>query len=303
MGDNSQPFVSVIIPFLNDTERLKTCLMALEAQEYPKHRYEVVLIDNGSEESLDDLHAYSANIRLTRETKPGSYAARNKGISLTQGDIIAFTDADCIPTSNWLKNGTASLLQTPGCGLVGGKIEVFFRSSDKPTSAELFDLLTGFPQEDYVKRQHFGATANVFTFRSVLDQVGLFDADLQSGGDHDWGKRVFAAGYKQIYAEDTCVLHPARYSITDIAKKHVRVVGGLYHIQNKKGYPFRLFIQSLRYSWPRPQHFLSVASDQRLKSRKQKAKVLFVMTIIKCVRIWERSRLWVSDHGRISGFR
>jgi len=291
-----QPFVSIIIPFLNDVQRLKICLGALDQQTYPKDRFEIILIDNGSEESLDNLEAFSANIHLSKETKPGSYAARNKGISLAKGDVIAFTDADCIPQPDWLAKGVAKLFHSPACGLVGGRIEVFCHSLDNPTATELYELLVAFPQERFVTRQHFSATANLFTFKSVFEKIGLFDANLKSGGDFDWGTRVFAAGYTQMYADDTCVLHPARYSIAEIAQKQARVVRGLYQIYSKEGYPFRLLIRHIRHERPRPKDFLNIGSDQRLKNRKQKVQVLFVMTIVKFVKVWKRTYLWLKDY-------
>ncbi|MEO1376787.1 MAG: glycosyltransferase [Cyanobacteria bacterium J06635_10] len=51
---SNAPFVSVIIPVFNDSKRLKKCLTKLESQSYPRNRFEVIVIDNNSEESLKD---------------------------------------------------------------------------------------------------------------------------------------------------------------------------------------------------------------------------------------------------------
>jgi hypothetical protein len=84
-----------------------------------------------------------------------------------------------------------------------------------------------FPQERFVREQHFGATANVFTRREVLAKVGWFDAALKSGGDREWGQRVHASGLAVVYAPDVVVLHPARRTFREYEGKIRRVVGGM----------------------------------------------------------------------------
>ena len=75
----SKPFVSVIIPVYNDSKRLQICLNALDNQTYPKDKYEVTAIDNGSDEEVSPLVSVYRQAKAIYEAKPGSYAARNKG--------------------------------------------------------------------------------------------------------------------------------------------------------------------------------------------------------------------------------
>lgn len=105
MNNPPKLFVSVIIPVLNDSERLKLCLEALEHQTYPKKLYEVIVVDNGSDQSIGSVVSKFTQATATAESHPGSYVARNKGILIAQGDIIAFTDADCIPALDWIEKG------------------------------------------------------------------------------------------------------------------------------------------------------------------------------------------------------
>lgn len=216
-------FVSIIIPVFNDAERLKICLAALEKQTYPRDCYEVLVIDNGSDESLENVVRQFPQAKLANCSSPGSYAARNSGINLAKGDILAFTDADCIPAKDWLETGVRRLVATANCGLVAGRIDLFFQKSDRPTAVELYDSITFFNQKQYLEEQNYGATANIFTYSSVFDRVGLFDSQLKSGGDKEWGQRVFAQGYSLVYADETRVAHPARYSFGQIYRKIIRV--------------------------------------------------------------------------------
>ena len=291
------PFVSVIIPVYNDVERLKICLAALENQTYPKDLYEVIVVDNASDEAQDIkgvVAKFSCAI-ATYESLPGSYAARNKGISLAKGDAIAFTDSDCIPHCDWIENGVKNLLVVPNCGLVAGKIKIFCKNPEKPTPVELYESITAFPQQKLLEEHKGGATANVFTFKHVIEQVGVFDPNMKSNGDLEWGKRVYLAGYQQIYADDTCVEHPARSSLAQLYQRTIRLAGGLYDLKIKKE-PSSLkrnitFVKNLVQNLIPPLNFVANAFlDSRLKSI-EKIKISSVMFFVRYVTLWELIRI------------
>jgi hypothetical protein len=93
-------------------------------------------------------------------------------------------------------------------------------------------------QEEFTTKHRFGCTANVFTYRSVVDKVGVFDRELKSGGDAEFGQRIFANGYDQLYARDVVVSHPARGSVMKLVGKGVRLIGGVVDRERKRGVPF-----------------------------------------------------------------
>jgi glycosyltransferase involved in cell wall biosynthesis len=219
------PFVSVIIPVFHDEMALRLCLRALERQTYPKEHYEVVVVNNDPTNALD-LETLSLICRVVEEAVVGSYAARNKGIAVSRGEILAFTDADCVPAEDWIERGVAQVQQHPDAGLVAGKVVLEFRNGEPQHAVEWLENLIAFPQEIYLKRLHFGVTANLFTTREVIKKVGLFNATLKSGGDEEWGQRVFAASYTLCYADDARVHHPAMDSTQQFVKKARRVAGG-----------------------------------------------------------------------------
>ena len=222
------PSVSIVIPVFNDAERLDLCLGALARQTYPDERYEVIVVDNGSTPPVAKLLAGRHTVvRWTSEAAPGSYAARNRGIALAGGEVIAFTDSDCLPVEDWIERGVGALLSIEHCGLVAGCVETFVTSSAAPNIAEVYDLAAAFPQQEYVERWHFGATANIFTTAAVIKVVGPFNAAMTSGGDSEWGRRVHAAGYRQMYSAATRVRHPARSSLRALIAKRRRLAGGV----------------------------------------------------------------------------
>ncbi|GAB4385730.1 MAG: hypothetical protein Kow00121_50990 [Elainellaceae cyanobacterium] len=313
----SQPFVSVIIPVYNDAKRLKLCLDALEHQTYPGDRYEVVVVDNGSDanENIAGVADSYRQVIVTQELTPGSYAARNTGIAVARGEVIAFTDADCIPASNWIEMGVHHLLQTSNCGMVVGNIEIFPQDSDCPTPVELFEMATAFPQEHHLKTLRYGATANLFTLKSVLEQVGGFHQDLKSGGDLDWGRRVYASGYQQIYSQDVQVAHPARATFQQMQQKVTRLAGGhydllkrnLYHFFYQDSLPFaianlKLFPPVIRTNLifllilvqdliPPVMYVITASRSPKLKSWNEKFKVALVIVFVRYSSAWAKIRL------------
>lgn len=292
------PFVSVIIPVFNDAARLKLCLAALDKQTYPHGQYEVVVVDNGSNHNqnvpgvVDAFH--QAN--LVEELTPGSYAARNRGIAASKGAVIAFTDADCIPAPDWLEKGVHHLIANPACGMVAGRIEIFFDDHHSPTSFEIYQRVTAFPQEAHLKQFHGGATANVLTYRHVLQKVGNFDSRLKSFGDFEWGKRVFNAGYQQIYADDACVKHPARSSWPQLRKRTMRASGGAYDYfmgQQKTWLQrHKMFARLLFDDLVPPINFtISTFRNSEVQGIWRKFEVSLILLLVRYVSAWEKVRL------------
>jgi len=241
------PFASVIIPVYDDTEALCQCLKALSRQTYPASRYEVIVVDNGSRQDLGPAVSVAApNVTFAEERKVGSNAARNKGLDLSRGEVIAFTDSDCVPEENWLVRGARALLGASNGGLVGGGIDVYPKSPAAPTIEEIYDASTSLRQKFYIEDKHFASTANAFTFRSVLNHVGPFNEGLKSSGDNELGNRIFKAGYTLCYAPDAVVKHPARSTRAELVKKVKRLTGGFYDLEGKPNKTFVFWRRRLR---------------------------------------------------------
>ena len=247
-----RPSVSVIVPVYNDP-RVADCVAALTAQTYPSDRVQIVVVDNGS--AIDPAPALARwpQVRLVREERVGSFAARNRGIAASDGEVLAFTDADCMPLPTWIEEGVAALQGQPGCGLVGGRIDLWRRPAGPRTRAELFDRTCNLRQSFYVEVRRFAATANLFTWRRVVDAVGPFRAELRSGGDLEWGGRVAARGYPLVYADRACVRHAVRTSWRELVRKERRTAGGHVSVLQLSGAraPLRhALARELRYLIP-----------------------------------------------------
>jgi len=95
---------SVIVPFYNEERYITHCLDALTQQDFDPSQHEIIFVDNGSTDASCEIVKRYPQVKLLHEKKKGSYAARNKGIRASQGEVIVFTDADCVVGRDWLKN-------------------------------------------------------------------------------------------------------------------------------------------------------------------------------------------------------
>ena len=290
-GSSGEPVVSVIVPVFNQNERLSLCLGALENQSYGKGRYEVIVIDNGSDLPVTDQVDGFPQARCEREGRPGAYVARNKGVQVARGEVLAFTDADCLPAHDWIERGVVATRGLAGNGTVTGRIECTVEGSGRPTAAEVYESILGFQQKTYLEHWGFSATANLFTTRATFEQVGSFDEKLRSGGDLDWGQRVRELGLPQVYREDVRVRHPARHSILELCRKNLRVAGGHHNLAQKRGLvAWSLLSQSRRDLFPlRP--IANNIFDERLTGVARKLEFVTVVWFVGVVRTMERFRI------------
>jgi GT2 family glycosyltransferase len=219
--------VSVIVPYFDSgVDRLDACLDALRAQEGAGAGAELIVVDNSPNFDLRGRFSSTEPLQLLHEPKPGSYAARNRGIRASRGAVLAFTDADCVPDRNWLARGLAALEKDRALDCVGGGIVVTFRRPNAPGILELCDSLFYLRQENYVKDDHYAATANLLARRSVFETVGLFREERFTAGDREWGVRMWSAGHAQAFCPDAAVYHPARSTLRALLKKTRRSGGG-----------------------------------------------------------------------------
>lgn len=210
------PRVSVIIPVLNEARRIDRCLDALDAQQ-DAPPFEVIVVDNGSRDGTRELVRQRGDgVRLAVELTRGPYAARNTGIDLARGEVIAFTDADCLPRRVWLAAGTAAI--DAGADLVGGRVVQM--PSDHPSVWERYDRAMYLHQDRFIEFDQFAATANLFVRSSVFADVGVFVPELTASGDLEFGKRATAAGYMLAFGPDAVVDHHPRTTLRDTWALH-----------------------------------------------------------------------------------
>ena len=227
-----QPEITVVVPTFRRAGNLPRLIGALEAQTLPASRFEVVVVDNGSEDDtsavLESLAASSAiDLRPLRiEVNRGPAPARNLGWRSARADYVAFTDDDCVPRPDWLEQALRTCRATPDLGVLQG-------ATLRPTAAYDYGPNTVF-RETLTPSPYFEGCNLVFP-RSVLARTGGFDETYHFGGeDTAAGWSAIETGGRWLFDETCAVEHdvverPLRWhlmmawregNLVDVAVRH-----------------------------------------------------------------------------------
>lgn len=216
---------AIIIPHYNDTTRLLRCLEALTPQL--DARIELVVVDNGSSESLAPVRVLYPDLRLVTEPLKGAANARNRGVAETTAPLLLFIDSDCLPSANWVAEALLTLQRT-GADLVGGRVEVFDETPAPRSGAEAFETVFAFNFKAYVEKKGFSGSGNLVTRRDVFMATGPFIHGLSE--DLDWCRRATAKGFRLAYDDDLRVGHPSRQDWPALARKWRRMTQESYGV-------------------------------------------------------------------------
>lgn len=247
-GDAAQPLVSVIVPVYNGAGTIGACLRALAAQDYPADRYEVIVVDNNSTDGTAGVIRQCSAARYVRETSAqSSYAARNRGIGEARGEILAFTDADCVPDGGWLTAGVAACLR-PGVGGVAGAVLPQAPATLAQRYAVRHEALS---QDTAVRGNSYkpaAYTANAFYRKDAVERVGRFDASVKSGGDAELAWKVQEQlGLSVVFAPDAVVRHEHRARVGELLRQRRNY--GYGSVVNYAKRRDRMTPRTLRHSW------------------------------------------------------
>lgn len=212
-------FISVVVCTRNRCDKLVNVLRSLEALNVPDGlQWEVLIVDNGSTDSTPEVCApfvegSSGRYRYLREEEKGKSRALNHGISEARGDILAFTDDDCIVDATWLAAIAGKYSLDPELAILGGRVELY-NKHDKPKSIVTFREQINLSTSLEMLLTPVIIGANVSYRRDALSRIGEFDVRLGPGSglgasceDTDYLYRAYRKGFKIIYFPDVIVYH------------------------------------------------------------------------------------------------
>lgn len=226
------PKVSIIVPVYNAERALPRLMASLRAQEYPRELMEVLLVDNNStDRSSETIRQFPDAVAFSQTKWQSPGATRNVGIERATGEVLAFIDADCWASPTWLRTGVHRLIRE-NYDRVAGRVE--FVLSPHPNIYEIFDSALNFRQDDFVSRGWCG-TGNLFVPRRLFHEIGVFDPELISHEDSEFGIRATRAGKNLGYAPDAVVYHRARASLMSLIGKWVRTEYGAAQAYRRHG--------------------------------------------------------------------
>lgn len=234
------PEVSVVVPVRDGASSLPALLGSLASQDLDPGRYEVIVVDNASRDDSAQVAA-SHGARVVFEPVANRSLARNAGVSAARADLLAFTDADCTASPQWL----SALLRCRGTApLVAGRVEIETRVP--PNTVERFESSWRFVQETAVA-QGWAATANLMVERPAFEAIGGFDSDYRHiGEDVDFCLRASRAGYELGYCKEAVVRHRAEYALNPVIRR------AFFHGYSAAQVLRRLGVGHVAWRHPRP---------------------------------------------------
>lgn len=200
----TQLSVSIVIPTYNAGPALKDTIEGCLNQDYPSDRLNVIIVDDGSAEATSSLIS-GYPVEYIYQDNRGPASARNTGWKAATGEIVCFTDSDCVPERSWVRKLMEGYT-SEGVGGVGGSYEIRNPGSflARLIHSEIRARHRAMPRE-----ADFLGSFNVSYRRSVLERVGGFDESFRfpSAEDNDLSYKVLKAGCKLVFLPDAKVGH------------------------------------------------------------------------------------------------
>ncbi|MGD9526580.1 glycosyltransferase family 2 protein [Pseudonocardia sp.] len=227
--------VSIVVPTRDRPARLARCLTALEAQSLPE--MEIVVVDDASvdADAVAATVARAPRARLLRGEGRGPAAARNLGARAARGEIVCFTDDDCVPVPGW----AAALAERIGAGAQAAAGPTRNARPGNPFAAAA-QAVASYCAEATIDpatgRMRFAPTSNIACRADVLAALPFDERyPLAAGEDRDWCARLVASGAALVFVPDAVVAHHQELDARGFWRQQVRYGRGAHRFRSDHG--------------------------------------------------------------------
>jgi len=220
--------VSIVIITRNRAQMLDQCIAALSEQTYPSEHFEVVIVNDGSTDHTPDIiDRWTQESHITLRgfyvDKFGYSRARNVGVKNSNGEIISFTDDDCVPQKDWVERVVQWFDKYSEIDVVGQTTIPIFRNR---LLKSLNNNLTITKPKEYHKIQEKSllkirpfSTCNLHIIKESFDRIGGFNSNIPQSEDPDLILRLLKNKFNLLEVSDLNVLHYERDNFIDIFKR------------------------------------------------------------------------------------
>jgi glycosyltransferase involved in cell wall biosynthesis len=204
------PTVSVIVCSYNGARTLAACLNSLGKLNYPA--YEIILVDDGSADDTAYVAAQFPQVRYIHQSNHGLSHARNTGAAAAKGEVLAYTDSDCMADADWLYYLIGTLVSGDYAGVGGPNITppaenwiqaCVAAAPGGPNHVLLTDIVA----------EHIPG-CNMAFYRWAFEGVGGFDTEYRKAGDDvDFCWRIQQGGWVIAFSPTAIVWHYRRFTL------------------------------------------------------------------------------------------
>jgi glycosyltransferase involved in cell wall biosynthesis len=230
---------SIVIPTYKRPAQLARCLAAIESLDFPRDRFEVLVVDDGSDDPPTELIAalgQSLDIRLVCARHGGPASARNTGARLARGRYLVFTDDDCAPHRDWLAAIDRWTSASDGTVAFGGQTVNLLADNVYATASQSIVEFLYHYFGDHPTSRRFFTTNNLVVPRDQFMEIDGFDEgfELAAGEDRDLCERWRSSGRELQYAPDVLVDHAHRLTFTRFNRQHFNYGRGAFDLHKSR---------------------------------------------------------------------
>ena len=273
------PFFSIIIPTYNRPKKLADCLEFLLHLDYPRDRFEVIVIDDGSDIPLNPTvvrFLEKLAVTLIRQPNAGPAAARNTGVKRAKGEFLAFIDDDCAPSPDWLKKLAHRFAKIPDHAIGGRTLNALFENLYSTASQNLIDASYAY-YNPIPNQASFFASNNLTVPAAHFHSIGGFDITFKTSEDRDFCDRWRHHGFQMTYTPEILIYHSHPLNFRAFWRQHFNYGRGAYRYHQATA---RRGTERLR---PDPKFYMSLFSDSLMKEQKRRVSWVKMLLVISQV--------------------
>jgi len=233
----SMKTVSVIVPAFNAAGTLDDCLAALLDQSVARSSYEIIVVDDGSLDTTADVAARYCNegVQLVRQPNQGAASARNMGVAHAAGDLLLFTDSDCVPQPDWIERMVAAFADPETVGAKGTYLTGQRRLVARFVQIEYEDRYDRMRNQE---RIDFVDTYSAGYRRDIFQQNGGFNVAVRFVEDQEFSFRLAEKGYKLVFVPEARVSHLHDQDVFEYVERKFNI--GVWKARVMQRHPERL---------------------------------------------------------------
>lgn len=235
----STPEISIIIPTYSRPAELKSCLEAIANLDTIPESFEVVIVDDGSPESMAPvIEPLRQRLSIRLVVQPGNFgpaAARNVGAHAARGGFLVFIDDDCVPARGWLSALMQEFRSHPDY-LLGGYVENGLPANPYATASQYITTYVRRYYEIEPANEWFFGTNNFALSADRFKELGGFDSSFPSrtAEDKEFCDRWRERNYQMAYVPEALVFHGHDLNRWQFVRQHFNYGRGILFLRLKR---------------------------------------------------------------------